>query len=63
MDQSPVPKIIRRENEPKPVLMRRFKLSDPQAEAILELKLRYLNKLEEVQIKGEQAKLAHIVPE
>jgi topoisomerase-4 subunit A len=38
--------------------MRRFKLSDPQAEAILELKLRYLNKLEEVQIKGEQAKLS-----
>src|SRR5207253_9007277 len=51
-------KIIRREDEPKPVLMRRFKLSDPQAEAILELKLRYLNKLEEVQIRGEQAKLA-----
>ena len=51
-------KIIRREDEPKPVLMRRFKLSDPQAEAILELKLRYLNKLEEVQIRGEQARLA-----
>lgn len=51
-------KIIRREDEPKPVLMKRFKLSDLQAEAILELKLRYLNKLEEVQIRGEQAKLA-----
>jgi topoisomerase-4 subunit A len=51
-------KIIRREDEPKPVLMKRFKLSDPQAEAILELKLRYLNKLEEVQIRGEQAKLS-----
>ncbi len=51
-------KIIRREDEPKPVLMKRFKLSDPQAEAILELKLRYLNKLEEVEIRGEQAKLA-----
>ena len=51
-------KIIRREDEPKPVLMKRFKLSDPQAEAILELKLRYLNRLEEMQIKGEQAKLA-----
>lgn len=51
-------RIIRREDEPKPVLMKRFKLSDPQAEAILELKLRYLNKLEEVQIRGEQAKLA-----
>src|SRR5438094_10141753 len=51
-------KIIRREDEPKPVLMRRFKLSDLQAEAILELKLRYLNKLEEVQIRGEQSKLS-----
>src|SRR5205809_4096168 len=51
-------KIIRREDEPKPVLMKRFKLSDPQAEAILELKLRYLNKLQEVQIRAEQAKLA-----
>lgn len=51
-------KIIRREDEPKPVLMQRFRLSDLQAEAILELKLRFLNKLEEVQIRGEQAKLS-----
>src|SRR5207249_9944885 len=51
-------KIIRREDEPKPMLMKRFKLSDLQAEAILELKLRYLNKLEEMQIRGEQSKLA-----
>src|SRR5438067_10446821 len=51
-------KIIRREDQPKPVLMKRFKLSDPQTEAILELKLRYLNKLEEVQIRGEQSTLA-----
>ncbi len=51
-------KIIRREDQPKLVLMKRFKLSDAQAEAILELKLRYLNKLEEMQIRGEQAKLA-----
>src|SRR5437764_4685947 len=51
-------RIIRREDEPKAVLMRRFKLSDPQAEAILELKLRYLNKLEEAQIRGEQSKLS-----
>ncbi|HKS23176.1 MAG TPA: DNA topoisomerase IV subunit A [Thermoanaerobaculia bacterium] len=50
-------KIIRREDEPKPVLMKRFKLSELQAESILELKLRFLNKLEEMQIKGEQAKL------
>jgi topoisomerase IV subunit A len=51
-------RIIRREDQPKPVLMKRFKLSDPQAEAILELKLRYLNRLEEMEIRGEQAKLA-----
>ncbi|HEV3485457.1 MAG TPA: DNA gyrase subunit A, partial [Vicinamibacterales bacterium] len=50
-------KIIRREDEPKPVLMTRFRLTDVQAEAILELKLRFLNKLEEVQIRGEQKKL------
>jgi topoisomerase IV subunit A len=50
-------RIIRREDEPKPVLMARFALSDAQAEAILELKLRYLNKLEEMEIRGEQAKL------
>ncbi|HEX7190354.1 MAG TPA: DNA topoisomerase IV subunit A, partial [Thermoanaerobaculia bacterium] len=50
-------RIIRREDEPKPVLMKRFKLSDLQAESILELKLRYLNKLEEMQIRGEQKKL------
>src|ERR1700674_4581492 len=51
-------KIIRRGDQPKPVLMKRFKLSDPQAEAILELKLRYLNRLEEMEIRGEQARLA-----
>jgi topoisomerase-4 subunit A len=50
-------RIIRKEDEPKPVLMKRFKLTDLQAEAILELKLRYLNRLEEMQIRGEQAKL------
>jgi topoisomerase-4 subunit A len=51
-------KIIRREDEPKPVLMKRFKLSDTQAEAILELKLRHLAKLEEMKIRGEQDELA-----
>jgi topoisomerase-4 subunit A len=51
-------KIIRNEDEPKPVLMKRFKLSDEQAEAILELKLRHLAKLEEFKIKGEQSDLA-----
>ncbi len=50
-------KIIRREDEPKPVLMKRFKLTDTQTEAILELKLRHLAKLEEMKIKGEQAEL------
>jgi topoisomerase-4 subunit A len=51
-------KIIRSEDEPKPVLMKRFKLSDVQAEAILELKLRHLARLEEMRIKGEQKELA-----
>ena len=50
--------IIRREDQPKPVLMKRFKLSDAQAEAILELKLRHLAKLEEVKIRAEQKELA-----
>ncbi len=50
--------IIRREDEPKPVLMARFNLTDAQAEAILELKLRYLAKLEEMKIRGEQDELA-----
>ncbi len=50
--------IIRTEDKPKPVLMERFGLSDTQAEAILELKLRHLAKLEEFKIKGEQEELA-----
>ena len=50
--------IIRKHDEPKPVLMKKFKLSDIQAEAILELKLRHLAKLEEMKIKGEQKELA-----
>jgi topoisomerase IV subunit A len=50
-------RIIRREDEPKPVLMKRFKLTDAQAEAILETKLRHLAKLEEMKIKGEQDEL------
>jgi topoisomerase-4 subunit A len=50
--------IIRHEDEPKPVLMARFGLSDTQAEAILELKLRHLARLEEMQLRGEQADLA-----
>jgi topoisomerase-4 subunit A len=49
--------IIRQEDEPKPVLMKRFALSDLQAEAILDLKLRHLAKLEEMKIRGEQSEL------
>ncbi|MCC5861409.1 MAG: DNA topoisomerase IV subunit A [Gammaproteobacteria bacterium] len=49
--------IIRAEDEPRPVLMARFELSETQAEAILELKLRHLAKLEEMKIRGEQAEL------
>lgn len=49
--------IIRKEDEPKPVLMQRFTLSDIQAESILELKLRHLAKLEEYKIRGEQDEL------
>jgi topoisomerase IV subunit A len=50
--------IIRHEDEPKSVLMQRFALSNQQAEAILELKLRHLAKLEENKIRGEQDALA-----
>ncbi|OYD25521.1 DNA topoisomerase IV subunit A [Oceanimonas baumannii] len=50
--------IIRTEDEPKPVLMERFGLTEIQAEAILELKLRHLAKLEEMKIRGEQDDLA-----
>ncbi|MEN4833265.1 DNA topoisomerase IV subunit A [Pantoea vagans] len=49
--------IIRTEDEPKPVLMSRFGISETQAESILELKLRHLAKLEEMKIRGEQADL------
>ncbi|WP_337011688.1 DNA topoisomerase IV subunit A [Pantoea sp. AS142] len=49
--------IIRTEDEPKPVLMSRFGISETQAESILELKLRHLAKLEEMKIRGEQAEL------
>ncbi|MDE0948920.1 MAG: DNA topoisomerase IV subunit A [Candidatus Thioglobus sp.] len=49
--------IIRREEKPKPVLIKQFKISEIQAEAILELKLRHLAKLEEVKIKSEAGEL------
>ena len=49
--------IIRTEDKPKPALMERFGITDVQAEAILELKLRNLAKLEEMKIRGEQDEL------
>lgn len=49
--------IIRTYDKPKPELIQRFSLSDKQAEAILELKLRHLAKLEEMKIRGEQSEL------
>ena len=50
-------RIIREEEQPKPILMKRYKLKDDQVEAILELKLRQLAKLEEIKIKSEQNEL------
>lgn len=50
--------IIRTEDDPKEKLMKKFKLSEIQANAILDLKLRHLAKLEEMQIKGEQSELS-----
>ena len=50
--------IIRTEDQPKPVLMARFGLTDVQAEYILETRLRQLARLEEMQIRGEQEALA-----
>lgn len=49
--------IIRNEDKPKDELIARFGLTETQAEAILELKLRHLAKLEEMRIKGEQDEL------
>ncbi|HEY4749205.1 MAG TPA: DNA topoisomerase IV subunit A [Steroidobacteraceae bacterium] len=51
-------RIIRREDEPKPVLMKRFKLSEEQTEEILNTRLRHLAKLEEMKIREEQKALA-----
>ncbi len=50
-------RIIRAEDAPQPALMARFDLSEAQAEAILELKLRRLAKLEEIKIRREQKQL------
>jgi topoisomerase IV subunit A len=50
-------KIIRTEDEPKPVLMKTFKLTEVQAEAILNMRLRSLRKLEEMEIRSEDKEL------
>src|SRR5581483_9573821 len=50
-------KIIRTEEEPKPKLMKAFSLTEVQAEAILNMRLRALRKLEEMEIQGEHAEL------
>src|SRR6202790_1695432 len=50
-------KIIRKEDEPKPVLMKTFKLSDVQADAILNMRLRNLRRLEEIEIRQEDKAL------
>ncbi|HEY1707939.1 MAG TPA: DNA topoisomerase IV subunit A [Rhizomicrobium sp.] len=50
-------KIIRTEDEPKPVLMKAFKLTEVQADAILNMRLRSLRKLEEMEIRKEHADL------
>ena len=49
--------IIREKDEPKPILQKRFKLSEVQAEAILNMRLRALRRLEEMQIREEHARL------
>jgi topoisomerase-4 subunit A len=51
-------RIIRTEDEPKPVLMARFGLSEEQADYILDTKLKQLARLEEMKIRGEQDELA-----
>jgi len=50
-------RIIRNEDEPKPVLIRRFRLTDVQAEAILNMRLRNLRRLEEMEIRQEDKNL------
>lgn len=58
LDIDTVIKIIREEDKPKPVLMQHFGIDEIQAEAILELKLRHLARLEEMEIRREQDELA-----
>lgn len=58
LDIDTVIEIIREEDQPKSVLMTKFGIDEIQAEAILELKLRHLAKLEEMEIRKEQDELA-----
>jgi topoisomerase-4 subunit A len=51
-------RIIREEDEPKPVMMKKWKLSEVQVESILNMRLRSLRKLEEFEIKGEHSELS-----
>lgn len=55
--------IIRREDEPKPIMMQRFRLTDIQAEAILNMRLRSLRRLEEMEIRGEHKNLSREMAE
>lgn len=57
LDLDEVIRIIRYEDEPKALLMKKFRLSEEQVEAILETKLRHLARLEEQKIRGEQQEL------
>ena len=57
LDLDEVIRIIRAEDEPRPVLMRVFVLSETQAEAILNMRLRSLRRLEELEIRREHTKL------
>ncbi|MEO5374807.1 MAG: DNA topoisomerase IV subunit A [Alphaproteobacteria bacterium] len=50
-------RIVREEDEPRPALMAAFDLTEVQAEAILNMRLRSLRRLEEMEIRGEHAKL------
>jgi topoisomerase-4 subunit A len=50
-------RIIRREDEPKPVMMKKWKLSDLQADSILNMRLRALRRLEEIEIRQERERL------
>jgi topoisomerase-4 subunit A len=59
LDLDEVIRIIRHEDEPKALLMKKFRLSEEQVEAILETKLRHLARLEEEKIRGEQKQLQH----